>query len=85
VNPVTGSISPQYHVVLDEKFSTIASTLTEDTSTAAVHLWDTLRTAGYEQHRCLQDSSDDLLPPDSFLESPDQNEPIVQTVEPHNL
>jgi hypothetical protein len=60
-------------------------TVTEDTSTAAAHLWDTLRTAGYEQHQCLQDSSDDLLPPDSFLESPDQNEPIVQTVEPPTI
>jgi hypothetical protein len=50
-----------------------------------VHLWDTLRTNGSEQHQCLQKSSDDLLPPDSFLEPPDQNEPIVQAVEPPTI
>jgi hypothetical protein len=82
LNPVTGSITPQYHVVFDEKFSTTVSTVTEDSPTSAVYLWDTLRADGYEQHQCLQDSSDDLLPPDSFLEPPDQTEPIVQTVEP---
>jgi hypothetical protein len=82
LNPVTGSITPQYHVVFDEKFSTTVSTVTEDSPTSAVHLWDTLRADGYEQHQCLHDSSDDLLPPDSFLEPPDQTEPIVQTVEP---
>jgi hypothetical protein len=71
LNPVTGSITPQYHVVFDEKFSTNVSTVTEDSPTSAVHLWDTLRADGYEQHQCLQDSSDDLLQPDSLLEPPD--------------
>jgi hypothetical protein len=49
LNPMTGSITPQYHVVFDEKFSTTVSSFTEDSPTSAVHLWDALRADGYEQ------------------------------------
>jgi hypothetical protein len=85
LNPETGSITPQYHVVFDEKFSTTASTVTEDSLTPAVHLWDTLRADGYEQHQSLQDSSDDFLPPDSFLDPSNQTERIDHSVEPPTI
>ena len=40
LNPVSGYISPQYHVVFDEYFSTVTSVLTDDSFDPA--MWETL-------------------------------------------
>jgi hypothetical protein len=43
LNTKTGNITPQYHVVFDEKFSATVSNVADDSATSAVNLWDTLQ------------------------------------------
>jgi hypothetical protein len=70
LNPETGSITPQYHVVFDEKFfTTSTSTDTDaDPATSVVTLWDNIRDEGYDLHDSLEGPRDAPLPPDVNLE-----------------
>jgi hypothetical protein len=67
LNPETGSITPQYHVVFDEKFSTISSNIHHD-STPTIQQWDSILDTGYDQHEVLQ-RPETLPPPDSSIRS----------------
>jgi len=74
LNPETGSISAQYHVIFDEKFSTVATTPSTDDN---IVLWENLLDNGYDRHFSL-----DFDPPDpqdepnpTWLPPPDINLP----------
>jgi hypothetical protein len=81
--PETGTITPQYHVVFDEKFSTtLTNTDTDaDTATSVVTLWDNIRDEGYDQYDSLLGQRHAPLPPDVNLEtavSPHTDAPIPE-------
>jgi hypothetical protein len=55
LNLVTGHISPQYHVVYDELYSTVTTAAEQEMITHAFppDLWNTLFLTGYEQDDIL--------------------------------
>ncbi|KAG7345831.1 hypothetical protein IV203_033362 [Nitzschia inconspicua] len=61
LNPETGSITPQYHIIFDEKFSTVSCDLVHDDNLAA---WDTLLDNGYDRNYTVE------LPEPSIDDSP---------------
>ena len=61
LNPETGSITPQYHVIFDEKFSTVTCHLANDEDIA---VWETLLDNGYDRDFSVE------LPETSSEESP---------------
>jgi hypothetical protein len=56
LNPVTGNITPQYHVVFDEKFSTISTSIHNE-SASDVQLWSTLLDDSYDGNEVLDQPS----------------------------
>ena len=54
LNPTTGSITPQYHVIYDEKFSTITNTPDDAVN---VEQWDDLLSTGHEQYEEIEDTT----------------------------
>jgi hypothetical protein len=60
LNPVTGSITPQYHVVLDEKFTTVASDRDIDMTEQYERLFQTSRERYLADHDLERDGP---LPP----------------------
>jgi Reverse transcriptase (RNA-dependent DNA polymerase) len=60
LNLTTGYISPQYHVVYDDLFTTVASTSAttfEETIGFPPDQWETLLTSGYDRHEDLDDAA----------------------------
>lgn len=58
LNLETGFVSPQYHVVYDDGFTTVASTVPKDLNDATGFTpsqWESLIQDGYERHHCLDD------------------------------
>jgi hypothetical protein len=81
LNPETGSITPQYHVYFDEKFSTTPTDTDADAATSVVTLWDNIRDNGYYLHDSLEGPRDAPLPPDVNLEpafSPNTDAPTPE-------
>jgi hypothetical protein len=69
LNLVTGHMSPQYHVVYDEKFSTVTSTAAHaealnrvGTGTFTVEEWNDLLVCGYDRHPALDEAVRENLP-----------------------
>jgi Reverse transcriptase (RNA-dependent DNA polymerase) len=64
LNPETGSITAQYHVIFDERFSTVATTSMTDEN---IILWESLIDNGYDRHFSLEPPEPDpnwFPPPD---------------------
>jgi hypothetical protein len=67
LNPESGNITPQYHVIFDEKFSSVTSTQASDLDD---EIWETLFKIGYDRNIAIDHDSDDeptstwQLPPD---------------------
>jgi hypothetical protein len=82
LNHETGNITPQYHVVFDERFSTIFSNIHDNTA-SAVKLWGSLLEDGYDQHEAIKipvhSSSDEILPSSQVHESPAPMETEVRS------
>ena len=65
----TGSISPQFHVVHDELFTTVSGTLLEVDSVFNPDEWtELLKLGGLERHTELVDPQDDLTPLEDFYD-----------------
>ena len=70
LNPETGNVSPQYHVVFDERFSTV---IAEDNDNFQEDEWERLFDIGYERYFDLETIEDEegsppsILPPDIDL------------------
>jgi len=60
LNPQTGHISPQYHVVFDERFSTVSCSPQDESS---LESWDNLLNHGYDRHFAIE-------PPEEENETP---------------
>jgi hypothetical protein len=78
LNPETGSLTPHYHVVFDEKISTITFNVQTD-SIPDLKPWRTLLDDEYDQHEVLQ-SPETHLPPDTDvvpLHAPEPPTPIL--------
>jgi hypothetical protein len=75
LNLVTGHVSPQYHVVYNEKFSTVTSTaahaeaLNVGLGTFTVDQWNDLLICGYDRHPALDEAIAENIPlPELALE-----------------
>jgi hypothetical protein len=67
LNPQTGHISPQYHVVFDERFSTVSCSPQDESS---LESWDNLLNHGYDRHFTIE-------PPEEGNETPHCDIPPV--------
>jgi hypothetical protein len=76
LNPETGSITPQYHVVFDEKFSTTSSNVDTNLPTSTGNHWDSIFDGGHDKHDCLQGPSRSQPSPDAKLDPPLQADDI---------
>jgi hypothetical protein len=56
MNPETGSIGAQYHVVLDERFTTVSMDMDEPFE---LDEWTSLFLDGYDQHESLEPIEDE--------------------------
>ena len=61
LNPSTGKVSPQYHVVFDDHFATVASNGQFD-----IDVWHSLVSSNQELHLSVETTSDGIIviPPD---------------------
>lgn len=86
LNPETGSITPQYHVIFDEMFSTIT---TQKDDELTLQQWETLLDNGYDRHEDIEppdvDDNDNNfqwdLPPDALLPLPIQPRDLSPVVD----
>ncbi len=82
LNPETDSITPQYHVIFDETFST-SSTSVDDEATFTLQQWDTLLNYGYDRHESLPSPDDtETDPGPQWLLPPDAGLPLVPAIIP---
>ena len=83
LNPTTGAITPQYHLVFDDSFSTVFSDGQFDESK-----WLSLLSTGYERNPVLSPDSTGTVPfpPDAipFDDPPSNPEGEISAIEPHS-
>jgi hypothetical protein len=75
LNPETGSITHQFHVVFDEKFSSISSNINHD-SAPALQQWSTLLDDGYDKHEAVPTQQVHPTPATDPPPSPPPNPPV---------
>jgi hypothetical protein len=79
LNPETGSITPQFHVVFDEQFSTVMVDMSLDHDDA-LKVWDTLLDNGYDRHQCLEEFDEDE--PRVHIRHPSAGVPLSRPISP---